>query len=484
VKKSYWKYFLLSLMIPSISGMAEKQQEATDVPVAKPDQKVDLIRDILFPQIYNLVTKHYVEKPDPEKLLQGAINGMLSALDPHSSYMGPKEFKEFQDQAQGSIVGIGVQIVPDRGAIRVIAPIEDTPAYKAGLKPGDVITKIDGEFVFGLTTDEAIRKLKGKRPGTSVKVTFMRDGKTIEKEIKREEIKIYAVKWGVFEDTGYVRISSFSHTTEEDFKKAITEIKEKTKDKLKGMVIDIRSNPGGLVDAVVGVCNNLLEEGVIVSVKGREEDQKIEHKVEPTHLTKDIPVVVLIDEGSASCSEILAGAIQDHKRGLVVGTRSYGKGTVQVVLPFGGKKEIPEDSEFALLRDERALRLTISRYYTPLGRSIQGEGISPDVVVDQAEIKKIEHEAFRESAFSNAIGAEEAKRKQKEFLKKEKNHKKKDKDSKEGKGEKEEEEEEVFTSVSQRIPLERFEKMEEKDFQFSQAISMISVLHLLEKNKK
>ncbi|MDP3641154.1 MAG: PDZ domain-containing protein, partial [Alphaproteobacteria bacterium] len=247
---------LIAILLSSCGAMSSSSESKAEDPkqvVPKPEQaptpeqqqKLDVLRDVLFPQIYSVIKQYYVEEPDQELMIQGAINGMLSALDPHSSYMGPKEYKEFRGRAQGSMLGVGIQIVPDRGAIRVIAPIEDTPAYRADIKAGDYIIKVDGEYVFGLSIDEAIRKLRGTKAGTEVKVSLFRNGEMLEKTMKREEIKINSVKWGVLQDVGYIRISTFDEVAPKDFIAAIKDIKHKLGKNLKGLVIDVRSNPGG-----------------------------------------------------------------------------------------------------------------------------------------------------------------------------------------------------------------------------------------------
>lgn len=431
-------------------------------------QKIDVLRDVLFPQIYSVIQQHYVEEPDKETLIQGAIDGMLSALDPHSSYMNPKEYKEFRNHTQGSMIGVGIQIVPDRGAIRVIAPIEDTPAYRADIKPGDFIIKIDGEYVFGMGIDEAVRRLRGTKAGTKVNVTVSRGGEKLEKQMRREEIKINSVKWGVFKDVGYIRISTFDEVGPRDFEAAVQSIKKQLGNKLQGLVVDVRFNPGGLLNECAEICNHLLDGGVVVSSKGRTEGQEMKLDVKPSGLTKGIPLVVLIDEGSASASEILAAAVQDHKRGIVLGVQSYGKGTVQVVVPFGGKQNIPKGEEFAPLRQERAIRLTIARYYSPNGRSIQGKGVTPDIVVEPAKIEKIQRpDPFRESDYKHALDAEETERRKDKFLSEEKKR-----------TEKSVEKQSKHRVVKKQLDLERLAEMYEEDYQFLRAIDTVKTLHL------
>ena len=476
---------LCAILLSSCGAMSSSSEnKAVDDPkqvIPKPEQtpnpeqqqKLDVLRDVLFPQIYSVIKQYYVEEPDQELMIQGAINGMLSALDPHSSYMGPKEYKEFRGRAYGSMLGVGIQIVPDRGAIRVIAPIEDTPAYRADIKAGDYIIKVDGEYVFGLSIDEEISKLRGTKAGTEVKVSLFRNGEMLEKTMKREEIKINSVKWGVLQDVGYIRISTFDEVAPKDFIAAIKDIKHKLGKNLKGLVIDVRSNPGGLLNECLQMCNQLLDGGVVVSSKGRDESQNMVFNVEPTGLTKGIPLVVLMDEGSASASEILAAAVQDHKRGLVIGTQSYGKGTVQVVVPFGGKKSIPEGDVFAPLREERAIRLTIARYYAPSGRSIQGKGVEPDLIVEPAKIEKLQrHEMLRESDFKNALDVSETERRKNSFFNEEK--KKADKKDVVQKP----------MAVKKQLDQERLAAMYEEDYQFLRAVDTVKTLNLVQSSSK
>lgn len=476
---------LIAILLSSCGAMSSSSENKTvDIPkqdVPKPEQastpeqqqKLDVLRDVLFPQIYSVIKQYYVEEPDQELMIQGAINGMLSALDPHSSYMGPKEYKEFREHTQGSMLGVGIQIVPDRGAIRVIAPIEDTPAYRADIKAGDYIIKVDGEYVFGLSIDDAIRKLRGTKAGTEVKVSLFRNGEMLEKTMKREEIKINSVKWGMLQDVGYIRVSTFDEVAPKDFITAIKDIKNKLGKNLKGLVIDVRSNPGGLLNECVQMCNQLLDGGVVVSSKGRDESQNMVFNVEPTGLTKGIPLVVLIDEGSASASEILGAAVQDHKRGLVIGTQSYGKGTVQVVVPFGGKKSIPEGDVLTPLREERAIRLTIARYYAPSGRSIQGKGVAPDLVVEPAKIEKLQrHEMLRESDFKNALDVSETERRKNSFFNEEK--KKSDKKDAARKP----------MAVKKQLDQERLTEMYEEDYQFLRAVDTVKTLSLVQSSSK
>lgn len=472
---------LIAILLSSCGAMSSaSEHKAVDIPkqdVPKPEQasipeeqqKLDVLRDVLFPRIYSVIKQNYVEVPDQEVMIQGAINGMLSALDPHSSYMGPKEYKDFKEHMKGSMLGVGIQIIPDRGAIRVIAPIEDTPAFRADIKAGDYIIKIDGEYVFGLSIDDAINKLRGTKAGTEVKISLFRNGDMLEKTMKREEIKINSVKWGMFQDVGYIRISTFDEVASRDFIAAIKDIKHKLGKNLKGLMIDVRSNPGGSLPGCIEICNQLLDGGIVVSSKGRDESQNMVFNVEPTGLTKGIPLVVLIDEGSASASEILAAAVQDHKRGLVIGTQSYGKGTVQVVWPFGGKEDIPQGDIFAPLREERALRLTISRYYTPSGRSIQGKGVVPDLVVEPAKIEKLQrHEMLRESDFKNALDVSETERRKNSFFNEEK--KKTDKKDAVRKP----------MAVKKQLDQERLTEMYEEDYQFLRAVDTVKTLSLVQ----
>jgi carboxyl-terminal processing protease len=326
----------------------------------------------LFGDVFERVRADYVEKPDDAKLVEQAINGMLNGLDPHSSYMDPKSFRDMQVQTRGEFGGLGIEVTMEDGLVKVVTPIDDTPAAKAGIMANDIITQLDGEQVQGLTLNQAVEKMRGP-VNTKIKLTIMRKGqeKPIEVSIQRDIIRVRSVRSRVEgDDVGFVRISQFNEQTSEGLKKAISDITAQVgKDKLKGYVLDLRNNPGGLLDQAISVSDAFLERGEIVSTRGRNAEETQRYSARPGDLTNGKPVIVLINGGSASASEIVAGALQDHKRSTILGTRSFGKGSVQTIIPLGN--------------NNGALRLTTARYYTPSGKSIQAKGIVPDIEVLQ-----------------------------------------------------------------------------------------------------
>ncbi|MFK7902464.1 MAG: S41 family peptidase [Nitratireductor sp.] len=325
----------------------------------------------LFGDIFERIRGTYVTEPDEEKLVESAINGMLASLDPHSSYLNPKDFSDMRVQTKGEFGGLGIEVTMENEVIKVISPIDDTPAAKAGVLAGDLIYKIDGENIRGLTLQQAVEKMRGL-VNTPITVTIQRDGaeKPIEITIIRDVIKVRSVRHRVERDSiGYVDINSFTEQTYSGLENAINKINEKAgEDNIKGFVIDLRLNPGGLLDQAVSVSDAFLDRGEIVSTRGRNESELRRFPARPGDLTGGKPVIILINGGSASASEIVAGALQDHKRATILGTRSFGKGSVQTILQLGGNG---------------ALRLTTALYYTPSNTSIQAKGISPDIKVDQ-----------------------------------------------------------------------------------------------------
>ena len=326
----------------------------------------------LFGDVFERVRADYVEKPADSKLIESAINGMLAGLDPHSSYMDAKSFRDMQVQTRGEFGGLGIEVTMEDGLIKVVAPIDETPAAKAGILANDLITKLDDEQVQGLTLNQAVEKMRGP-VNTKIRLTIMRKGadKPIEVSITRDIIRVRSVRSHLEgEDVGYIRITQFNEQTTEGLKKAISDIAGKIdNDKLKGYVIDLRNNPGGLLDQAISVSDTFLQKGEIVSTRGRNADETQRFNARPGDLTKGKPIIVLINGGSASASEIVAGALQDHKRATLLGTRSFGKGSVQTIIPLGS--------------GNGALRLTTARYYTPSGRSIQAKGITPEIQVLQ-----------------------------------------------------------------------------------------------------
>ncbi len=325
----------------------------------------------VFSDVFGIVQKEYVEETKPKALVYGAIKGMLETLDPHSAFMTPETFKEMQEETRGRFEGIGIEITVKDGILTVVSPIEGTPAFRAGIVAGDQILKIEGEVTKNMTLPDAVKRLRGQK-GTKVNVTIMREGFTKPQEftLTRDVIPVRSVRSELIDkNIGYIRIAQFQEKTDADFDKAIKGLEEESKGNLKGLILDLRNDPGGLLDQAVKVTDRLIDSGLIVSMEGRKEDTKIKFNAHSQGTISPYPLVVLINGGSASAAEIVAGAIQDHGRGILLGTQSFGKGSVQTIFP---------------LKDGSGLRLTTARYYTPSGRSIQAKGIVPDIIVNQA----------------------------------------------------------------------------------------------------
>jgi len=322
----------------------------------------------LFGDVFERIRSDYVEEPDDAKLIESAINGMLSSLDPHSSYLNAKDYQDMQVQTRGEFFGLGIEVTMENEVIKVISPIDDTPAAKAGILAGDLITQLDGEEVRGLTLRDAVEKMRGPA-NSSIVLTVVREGvdKPMKITVVRDVIRVQSVKSRQEGDIGYLRIASFSEQTMEGLEKAIDKIEtDIPTDRLKGFVLDLRGNPGGLLDQAVLVSDAFIDKGEIVSTRGRRADEVQRFSARAGDLTNGKPLIILLNGGSASASEIVAGALQDHRRATLVGTRSFGKGSVQTIIPIGRSG---------------AIRLTTARYYTPSGRSIQAKGIEPDIEV-------------------------------------------------------------------------------------------------------
>ena len=319
--------------------------------------------------VYERVKANYVEPVDDHVLIKGAIDGMLAALDPHSGYSEGTDFDQLKSTTDGNYGGLGLSVSVEDGAIKVIAPTEDTPAWRAGIKAGDYITHINGELVYGLTLDEAVGKMRGE-PGTPIKLTIIRPGrdKPLDISMNRERIELRPVKWEIKDGVGYININTITGNSGEQVKAALVSIDKATNGHPLGYVIDLRSDPGGLLDQAVDIADDFLDSGEIVSQRGRSKEDIERYYARPGDLAHGLPVVVLTDAGTASASEIIAGALQDHRRALIIGETSFGKGSVQTVVQTG---------------PEAALRLTTARYYTPSGRSVQAGGIEPDIPVPQ-----------------------------------------------------------------------------------------------------
>ena len=330
----------------------------------------------LFTDVMSIIKKSYVEEVDTKKLVYGAINGMLSSLDPHSSFMTPETYKEMKIDTKGAFGGLGIEISVKEGVLTVISPIEDTPAFKAGIKAGDMILKIDDKFTKDLNINDAVKRMRGQK-GSKVVLTIMRDGFDKPKEfpLVRDIIQVKSVRFNLMDGGyGYVRIAQFQEKTDDDLAKALKSMKDEYKNELNGLVLDLRNDPGGLLDQAVKVADHFVQDGqMIVYTEGREKDSKMQFTARKGGKEPNYPIVVVINGGSASASEIVAGALQDHRRAIILGTQSFGKGSVQTIIP---------------LSDDSGLRLTTARYYTPKGRSIQAKGITPDITVEAAELSK------------------------------------------------------------------------------------------------
>ncbi len=323
----------------------------------------------LFGDVFDRVRSDYVEAPDDSKLIDAAISGMLSSLDPHSSYLNAKSFRDMQVQTRGEFGGLGIEVTMENGVVKVVTPIEGTPADLAGVKPGDLIIQLDKEKINGLTLGQAVEKMRG-RVKTPLVLTIVRKGvdEPFEITVVRDIIRIKSVRFRQEKDVGYIRITTFTEQTQKGVEKAIVELKKSIGPDIKGYIVDLRNNPGGLLDQAISVSDTFLDRGEIVSTRGRNAEETQRYNARSGDRVEGKPIVVLINGGSASASEIVAGALQDHKRAKIIGTRSFGKGSVQTIIPLGGNG---------------AIRLTTARYYTPSGQSIQAKGIIPDVVVEQ-----------------------------------------------------------------------------------------------------
>jgi carboxyl-terminal processing protease len=381
----------------ALSLLATQPRMALVGASAKAAGNADTYRQLnLFGDVFERVRADYVEKPDDAKLVEAAINGMLNGLDPHSSYMDSKSYRDMQVQTKGQFGGLGIEVTMEQGLVKVVAPIDETPAARAGIMAGDIITHLDDEQVQGLTLNQAVEKMRGP-VNTKIRLKIMRAGqdKPIEVSITREMIMVRSVRSRPEGDVGYIRITQFNEQTNDGLKKAISDLSAQiSADKLKGYVVDLRNNPGGLLDQAIAVSDAFLERGEIVSTRGRNAEETQRFNARSGDVTKGKPIIVLINGGSASASEIVAGALQDHKRATVVGTRSFGKGSVQTIIPLGS--------------GNGALRLTTARYFTPAGRSIQAKGITPDIEILQEvpEEMKARTDSRGEAALRGHLKAE------------------------------------------------------------------------------
>jgi len=337
----------------------------------------------LFGDVLERIRADYVEAPSDKELIETAITGMLSSLDPHSSYMSAESFSDMQVQTRGEFGGLGIEVTMENGLVKVVSPIDDTPAYRAGLKSGDYISHLDGEAVMGLTLTDAVDRMRGK-VGADIVLTIRRlEEDAFDVTITRAVIKIESVRSHLEGDVGYLRITTFSQKADTGVTKAMSKFITEKGDDLAGIILDLRNNPGGLLDQAISVSDAFMEKGEIVSTRSRKADDTLRFNARPGDLANGQPMVVLINGGSASASEIVAGALQDHGRAIILGTQSFGKGSVQTIIPLG---------------KHGAMRLTTARYYTPSGNSIQGTGIAPDIIVEQARIEALEPVSRRREA--------------------------------------------------------------------------------------
>ncbi|MGB0087189.1 MAG: S41 family peptidase [Rhodomicrobiaceae bacterium] len=359
-----WVFVMLAFVAASTSMINATRSQSATAANTEIYRQLDLFGDVL-----ERVRSDYVEVPDDQQLIESAINGMLSGLDPHSTYLNPKNFRDMQVQTRGEFGGLGIEVTMEDGFVKVVSPIENTPAEKAGLLTGDIITHLDGVSIQGLTLEQAVEKMRGP-VDTPITLTVARPNTDpFDVKVVRDIIRINPVRANLEgNDIGYIRIKTFSEQTYDELKSAIQKIRKDSGANLKGYILDLRNNPGGLLDQAISVSDAFLDKGAIVLTRGRNANETQRSNARPGDLTDQKKMVVLINGGSASASEIVAGALQDHKRATVIGTRSFGKGSVQTIIPLGSNG---------------AIRLTTARYYTPSGRSIQAKGIDPDTVVEE-----------------------------------------------------------------------------------------------------
>ena len=404
------------------------------VQIQLPDPETQLPLDDLrkFAEVFGRIKDAYVEEVDDTQLLESAIKGMLSDLDPHSTYLAPKDYEELEESTSGEFGGLGIEVGMEDGFVKVISPIDDTPAQKAGVKAGDLIIKLDEQPVKGMTLEEAVQLMRGK-PGTTLTLTIMRDGDSvpIEIDVERDIIKVTSIKSRMIENGyGYVRITQFQADTGSQFSEALRNLETAHGGDLDGLVIDLRNNPGGVLQAAVATADALLDEGLIVYTEGRIASSRLSFSARAGDIMEGTPIVVLINGGSASASEIVAGALQDHRRAVIMGTKSFGKGSVQTVIP---------------LDETHAIKMTTARYYTPNGRSIQATGIKPDIEVRPAELKELDSRPlFTEADLSGHL-----------------------------QGQNEGESQDTDTSST------RTETLAEQDFQLRSALNLLKGLHIL-----
>lgn len=395
-------FILLMFLVASVAGvrMLPPHLIAAETDARNSDARNDETKIYqqlnLFGSVFEVIRKSYVEEPDEIELISSAIDGMLTSLDPHSGYLDAEEFEELRTQTQGKFGGLGIQVTMEKGVVKVVSPIDDTPAERAGIMSGDLITHLDGETIYGMTLSEAVKKMRGD-VDTPIILTIRRKGQNALMEVKiiRDMIRLESVRHRIERDEiGYIRITTFNEETSDALKSAVETIKSEVGEgAVKGYVIDLRNNPGGLLDQAINVSDMFLDQGEIVSTRGRDRADIERYNAREGVIVDDRPVIVLINGGSASASEIVAGALQDHRRATIVGTRSFGKGSVQTIMPLG---------------EHGAIRLTMARYFTPSGRSIQAKGIKPDILVEQELPEAWERAAKRSRGEASLPGHLEA----------------------------------------------------------------------------
>lgn len=387
------RFLLILLLTATVSFGAFAEADKAASTAQDNEETYKMLK--LFGEVFERVRAQYVDQKSDKELIEYALQGMLGSLDPHSGYLNDEGFEDMKVQTRGSFGGLGIEVTMENGLVKVVSPIDDTPAFKAGIKAGDLITHLDGKPVLGLTLNDAVDKMRGK-VGTAIEITVRREGtaEPIKFSITRDVIRIKSVRYSIYDNIGYIRITTFNAQTAPGLKTAIESIQKEKGKELLGYVVDLRNNPGGLLDQAIAVADDFLEKGEIVSTRGRNEEDTKRDNATPGDMTNGLPMVVLVNGGSASASEIVAGALQDHRRAVLLGTKSFGKGSVQTIISMPGNT---------------AIRLTTARYYTPSGRSIQAKGIEPDIVVPQSKIENLEKgEGISEADLKGALANPQA----------------------------------------------------------------------------
>lgn len=395
MRKLLLRFFLCLILFSGTGGIhqtyaQEERTAGTEEDIPENDDRETYKQLNLFGDVFERVRSQYVDPVTDKELIEMAVNGMLTSLDPHSAYLNEESFQDMQVNTRGEFGGLGIEVTMENGLVKVVSPIDDTPAFRAGIQSGDYITQIDGEAVMGMSLSDAVDKMRGK-VGTEIKLSLVREGQEtpIEVTLTRDVIKIQSIRSRVEGNAGYIRITTFNQNTDAGLREAIDKIKKEVGDKLVGYVLDLRNNPGGLLDQAISVSDAFLDKGEIVSTRGRHDEDTKRDNATPGDIADNLPIVVLVNGGSASASEIVAGALQDHKRAIVLGTQSFGKGSVQTVIPLPG---------------HGAMRLTTARYYTPSGRSIQAKGIEPDIIVEPAKVESLKSSGMiKESDLRGAL---------------------------------------------------------------------------------